>query len=228
MFLLMNSRHNYILYLKGLGYKAVRLLTHKEMYRSHFKSVPSEDSSSVKEKKMIRIIKFVFFALASLAVVAGGYKAVTYKIDTLKKAQIEVSTVTADKRQKQLDCLARNIYHEAGYEPFEGKVAVAQVTINRAESGQFPSDICKVVYQKNVVYEKVVCQFSWYCDSGMRVKPVHSAAYVESMEVAKKVLLEGFQLSVLKDALYYHANYVNPRWPLEKIGSIGNHIFYRK
>ena len=27
--------------------------------------------------------------------------------------------------------------------------------------------------------------------------------------------------------LVYHANYVNPQWPLEKIGSIGNHIFYK-
>jgi len=26
---------NYLLYLKGLGYQAVGLLTHKEMYRSH-------------------------------------------------------------------------------------------------------------------------------------------------------------------------------------------------
>jgi hypothetical protein len=47
------------------------------------------------------------------------------------------------------------------------------------------------------------------------------------MAVAKKVLLEGFRLDVMKEALYYHANYVNPQWNLEKIGTIGNHIFYR-
>jgi spore germination cell wall hydrolase CwlJ-like protein len=45
--------------------------------------------------------------------------------------------------------------------------------------------------------------------------------------VAKKVILEGFKLDVLKDALFYHADYVNPRWGFEKIGKIGNHIFYR-
>jgi spore germination cell wall hydrolase CwlJ-like protein len=44
--------------------------------------------------------------------------------------------------------------------------------------------------------------------------------------VAKKVLLEGFRLDVLKTALYYHADYVNPQWRLEKIGQIGAHIFY--
>ena len=68
--------------------------------------------------------------------------------------------ITAEVRERQLGCLAKNIYHEAGSEPFEGKVAVAQVTLNRAASGQFPGDVCRVVYQKNLMYEKVICQFS--------------------------------------------------------------------
>jgi spore germination cell wall hydrolase CwlJ-like protein len=176
---------------------------------------------------MIRIIKTVVLLLALLAVAYTGVKAVDYKLDTLKKAQVEVSQVTAEKRQKQLDCLARNIYHEAGYEPFEGKVAVAQVTINRAESGQFPSDICQVVYQKNVVYEKVLCQFSWYCDSASLKKPMNGAVYTESMEVAKKVLLEGFRIDSVKQALYYHADYVNPKWGKKPIAKLGHHIFYK-
>jgi spore germination cell wall hydrolase CwlJ-like protein len=176
---------------------------------------------------MIRIIKFVVFALAMLVVTFAGYKAVNYKLETLKSARVEVSNVTAQMRQKQLDCLARNIYHEAGYEPFEGKVAVAQVTINRAESGQFPSDICQVVYQKNVVYEKVLCQFSWYCDSASLKKPMNGPVYTESMEVAKKVLLEGFRLDAVKQALYYHADYVNPKWGKKPIAKVGRHVFYK-
>jgi spore germination cell wall hydrolase CwlJ-like protein len=49
------------------------------------------------------------------------------------------------------------------------------------------------------------------------------------MEVAKKVLLEGFRLPSLKEALYFHADYVNPRWPnMIKLNQIGNHIFYKK
>jgi spore germination cell wall hydrolase CwlJ-like protein len=165
--------------------------------------------------------------LALIAVTVTGVKAVNYKLDTLRQAQVQVSQVTAEKRQKQLDCLARNIYHEAGYEPFEGKVAVAQVTINRAESGQFPSDICQVVYQKNVVYEKVLCQFSWYCDSASLKKPMNGAVYTESMEVAKKVLLEGFRIDSVKTALYYHADYINPKWNREKVAKLGHHIFYK-
>lgn len=175
---------------------------------------------------MIRIMKVVFFTLALLMVTAVGYKSVTYKLDTLKETRLHASPITADLRQKQLDCLARNIYHEAGYEPFEGKVAVAQVTINRAESGKFPSDICQVVYQKNVVYEKVLCQFSWYCDSASLKKPMNGPVYTEAMEVAKKVLLEGFRLDSVKEALYYHADYINPKWGKQPIAKVGHHVFY--
>ena len=127
---------------------------------------------------------------------------------------------------KQILCMAKNLYYEAAMEPFEGKLAVAQVTINRANSGQFPNDICAVVYQKSVIYEKVVCQFSWYCEQPTRMKPVHADAYNESYAVAKKVLLENFRLDGLKRAMYYHADYVNPRWGKEKIAKIGHHIFY--
>jgi spore germination cell wall hydrolase CwlJ-like protein len=137
--------------------------------------------------------------------------------------------ISASDRSKQLECLARNIYWESANQPFEGKVAVAQVTMNRVEDGRFGKDVCGVVYAKNVVYDKVVCQFSWYCEPTHKIRPVHPAMWEESMEVAKKVLLEGFRLPSLKEALYFHADYVNPRWPnMIKLNQIGNHIFYKK
>lgn len=176
---------------------------------------------------MIRIIKVAVLALAMLMVITAGYRATIYKLDHLKQVQLDISPITAKMRQTQLDCLARNIYHEAGGEPFEGKVAVAQVTINRAESGQFPGDICRVVYQKNVVYERVLCQFSWYCEQATVKKPLNGPVYTESMEVAKKVLLEGFRISAVKDALYFHGDYINPGWRREQVAKIGRHIFYK-
>jgi len=136
------------------------------------------------------------------------------------------SYVTSTNVDRTLDCLAMNIYKEAGNESFEGKVAVAQVTLNRVDHPQFPSDVCKVVYQKNVFMERVVCQFSWYCIGVEKSIPTN-ASYKESYNVAKKVLLEGFRLDSLEDAIYYHAVYVQPNWPYEKITTIGNHIFYR-
>lgn len=159
----------------------------------------------------------------------GCYGMLKYVTDA-KFERIEAvrgSDITADFRERQLACLARNIYFEAGNEPFEGKVAVAQVTINRANSGQFPEDLCRVVYQKNVIYERVVCQFSWYCDRVAASRIIHAPVYEESMEVAKKVLLEGFRLPSLTEALYYHADYVNPGWRKQRITKIGRHIFYK-
>ena len=176
---------------------------------------------------MIRIIKTVLNILVIMAVAIAAQQAVQFKFDKLKEARETASPITAQMRQQQLDCLARNIYHEAGSEPFEGKVAVAQVTINRTESGNFPSDICKVVYQKNVVYEKVMCQFSWYCAGPSAMKPMNGPMYTESMEVAKKVLLEGFRLPDLKNALYFHGDYVQPGWNKKPEAKIGRHVFYK-
>lgn len=154
----------------------------------------------------------------------------TTKLTRLDQSSLFTSNdvATIKERERQLDCLAKNIYHEAGYEPFEGKVAVAQVTMNRSQSDRYPSDICQVVYQKNVIMERVVCQFSWHCDSASKNKPLNNSAYKESYEVAKKVLLEGFRLDILKDAMYYHADYVKPGWSMPKIGQIGRHIFYKE
>jgi spore germination cell wall hydrolase CwlJ-like protein len=174
------------------------------------------------------ISKFFLIVLMISALIAAG-SLLKWAIGQ-KLAQtdiVETSAVTAELRDRQLNCLARNIYYEAGGEPFEGKVAVAQVTMNRTESGQFPTDICKTIYQKNVVYERVLCQFSWVCDRDVSVRPMNKAVYEESMAVAKRVLLEGFRLPGLKDAMYFHGDYINPGWKRERVAKIGRHIFYR-
>jgi spore germination cell wall hydrolase CwlJ-like protein len=183
---------------------------------------------SAKENIMEKFIKATGLALVLLLAVVLVKGTVNHKFDQLRQAQglRNLNVMTAKERERQLDCLAINIYREAGYEPFEGKVAVAQVTMNRAEHPQFPNDVCAVVYQKTTAI-KTVCQFSWYCDATHRARPVNSATYAESYEVAKRVLLEGFRLPGLKDALFYHADYVNPRWRLDRITQIGAHIFYR-
>ena len=79
-------------------------------------------------------------------------------VNTVSKKQV------SQEYNKQVECLAKNIYWESASESYEGKLAVAQVTMNRVNSGKFPSDICSVVYQKTVNREsRTVCQFSWTC-----------------------------------------------------------------
>ena len=180
--------------------------------------------SSVFTNLTAKILKVVGLSLVLWVVAHVCFQ----KLNHLKQNRIGLGAnyVTAAEKTKQLECLTKNIYWEAASEPFEGKVGVAQVTMNRVESGKFASSVCGVVHQKNIVYEKVICQFSWYCESVSKVRPIHRELWKESEEVAKKVLLENFRLPSLKNALYYHADYVNPGWQKPKIEKIGRHIFY--
>jgi spore germination cell wall hydrolase CwlJ-like protein len=179
-------------------------------------------------KSFTGALAYTFLVLAGIVLaLLMVTKVTTDKMNYLRTQNVGVMDVaTAADRERELKCLAQNIYYEAGFEPFEGKVAVAQVTLNRVESGKFPGDVCGVIFQKGVIYDKVICQFSWYCENAGVRKPVNPAAYQESMIVAKKVLLEGFRLPSLEAALFYHADYVSPKWGKEKIAVIGRHIFY--
>ena len=180
--------------------------------------------------RVIKTTQITLLILGFLLVASLLFTVTKSKFSSLRAnlQQQDVVGVTAADRTKQLECLTRNIYWEAAGEPFEGKVAVAQVTMNRVVSGKFGSGVCGVVYQKNVFYEKVVCQFSWACETNHKIKPVSPNKWAESEEVAKKVLLENFRLPGLTQAMYYHATYVNPGWRLQRVTQIGQHIFYKE
>jgi len=64
-----------------------------------------------------------------------------------KILEVEYHQLTKDAR-KEIDCLADNVYHEAGYETEQGRMAVAFVTLNRVQEPRFPTDLCSVVKQK--------------------------------------------------------------------------------
>ena len=83
---------------------------------------------------MEKVIKYVLLLLAGAMCATVVYVVSVHKFDSLKNFSFTTTEVTAKQRELQLECLAKNIYYEAGGEPFEGKVAVAQVTLNRAES----------------------------------------------------------------------------------------------
>jgi len=177
-------------------------------------------SSSILKLISLTLMAFMLWAAVNLLSWAVGTRLANTEI-------APSSTVTAEVREHQLGCLAKNIYFEAGSEPFEGKIAVAQVTMNRVASGKFPDDVCKTIFQKNIFYERVVCQFSWTCDRVSKFTPTNSDNYKESMIAAQKVLLENYRLPSLEKAMFYHADYVDPRWGKEKVAKIGHHIFYK-
>ena len=131
---------------------------------------------------------------------------------------------------KQLDCLTRNIYYEARGESRDGQLAVAQVTLNRVESGLFPNSICGVVNERYRVKSEMICQFSWRCDSNLNHQLVVSKNN-PIYKLAIYAIMNHHTMSVVThDTYWFHANYVKPRWrkAKQKVVMIDDHIFYKK
>ena len=153
-------------------------------------------------------------------------KVMTWAIMSLCVLSSNIATANEEPRvSQQVMCLAQNIYYEAGLESFQGKVAVAQVTINRAESGNFPKTICGVVHQRTEISGRMICQFSWTCNPVKKIMYV-SDRWQDSLLVARATLQHNLKLDQLDDALYFHNTRVNPQWGLERVARIGGHIFY--
>lgn len=160
------------------------------------------------------------YSLAFIEVIQGIKD--TAEEDIKKTALIKIQTQNIHlANNRELKCLTDNIYYEAGNQSITGKLAVAAVTINRVKSPKFPKSVCAVVYQRT----KRVCQFSWVCEGEKHVRS--SYQYSESKKIAKKVLLSGANQGILnRNVLFYHADYVDPKWNLRRVTKIGNHIFY--
>lgn len=136
--------------------------------------------------------------------------------------------------RKAIDCLAKNIYWESSNEPLRGKKAVAQVTLNRTQDERFPADVCGVVYERDRVKRngrmKTICQFSWTCMAVKNKTPKHTEEWEDAKAIAVKYILDGYHIPELEEALFYHADYVRPKWARQmvKLEKIGAHIFYRE
>ena len=126
-------------------------------------------------------------------------------------------------QRRALLCLTQAVYYEAGFEPIDGRRAVAQVVLNRMRHPAFPKSICGVVYQNN----GRVCQFTFVCDGALYRRPA-GAAWQQAETVARAALA-GYVEKSVGSATHYHANYVAPRWAplLAKVSQLGQHIFYR-
>jgi len=128
-----------------------------------------------------------------------------------------------DERRALL-CMTQAVYYEAGFEPVEGRRAVAQVVLNRMRHPAFPKSVCGVVYQGAGTG---VCQFSFVCDGALYRAPARDA-WARAEDIAHQAL-DGYVETAVGEATHYHADYVAPRWAplLSKVAQIGQHIFYR-
>ena len=144
---------------------------------------------------------------------------ITPAIAETKKDTFEKETAPILYNRKDIICLANNVYFEAATEPMLGKIAVAQVTINRVKTGHWGDTICDVVHAKD--------QFSWTNRDENKIER-GSEQYKDSLAAAKKILSNHQRLRALRHALFYHADYVQPNWAdrSQRVGKIGVHVFY--
>ena len=127
------------------------------------------------------------------------------------------------KADSPLECLAKNIYFESRNQPWVGKLAVAQVTLNRVADSRFPDSICDVVKQQ----KKNTCQFSWYCD-GLSDTPHDVKEWKQSLVIAIYSQVAEIP-DVTEGSLWYHATYIDPPYwarVFTKKLVIQDHIFY--
>jgi len=145
--------------------------------------------------------------------------------DALEPAKPFVLTGSTDARARALNCLAQAVYYEAGFEPGEGQMAVAQTVINRMRHPGYPKSICGVIYEGAA--RATGCQFSFACDGSLARAPV-PALWANAQSVARRAL-NGFVFKAVGTATHYHADYVAPYWAptLVKLKQFGQHIFYR-
>ena len=136
---------------------------------------------------------------------------------------------------KQLTCMAKNIFYEAGSESLNGQAAVARVVMNRIAHG-FGKDPCAVIYQTlhvdklidDEIQKVKLCQFSWVCEDKSEPNK-NTLKYKRAEQVAYDVLAHDAYTDVVpKSTLFFHNLSVDPLWPYKQVAKIGNHIFYSK
>ena len=66
---------------------------------------------------------------------------------SLRELVAGIAALPAADLSDDLRCLATAVYHESKGEPVEGQLAVAQVILNRVESGRYAKSVCGVVRQ---------------------------------------------------------------------------------
>lgn len=168
---------------------------------------------------------------SDLQVATGKIKDLESEVHQLKdsssKKQVKnIQLINTKKKltltQKERDCLARNVFFEAGVESHEGKIAVAQATLNRVQHTRWKSDVCGVVFQK--------AQFSWTLEKKKRQEKPKGELWTKTLKAVADIE-NGVRVKGLESATFYHTDWLKnkPKWACDtnKIMQVGQHIFYK-
>ncbi|SNS37107.1 Cell Wall Hydrolase [Sphingomonas laterariae] len=155
---------------------------------------------------------------ASATIVAEGPgEAVEAPVLPLKTPAVAVAAADPID-EAELDCMAKVVHHEAGNQSRDGQLAVAQLIMNRLESGRFADSVCAVVNQRGQF-------FNTHAYNPKRT----TAMWQSAVDVSREAMV-GTTADVVPGALFYHATYIAPpRFfrTRQRAGVLGDHIFYR-
>ncbi|SDW55327.1 Cell Wall Hydrolase [Ruegeria halocynthiae] len=122
-------------------------------------------------------------------------------------------------------CLAEALYFEARGESVRGQFAVAEVILNRVDSGRFPSSLCGVI--KQGTGKRYQCQFTYTCDGHKEV--INEKRAYERVAKVARAAIDGVAEEMTAGATHYHTRAVRPSWSrvYKETARIGVHIFYK-
>jgi N-acetylmuramoyl-L-alanine amidase len=157
-------------------------------------------------------------ALASVEQVVSSLEDIDKPDSAKSLSELVNAYASSEVPDAELECLATAVYFESKSEPLAGQLTVAEVLINRTQSGRFPSSLCGVVKQRG--------QFSFVHGGQLpaisRASPQWRRA-VAIAHIASHDLADGSA----PRALFFHARGVSPGWKLTRVAAVGNHVFYR-
>jgi N-acetylmuramoyl-L-alanine amidase len=188
----------------------------------------------MKEEYWLTLIFFLHFLIGVCIGLSMDEPTFYVNTRTEESTVVETSVVVADKpkakvQNKQVLCMAANIFAEARGEGKEGMKAVAAVTANRVLSGKYPNTVCEVVKQPK--------QFSWTMDNSMLYllngPPVDLdeqdyLAYQFAYKIAQQPIKE-LTFALPKGILHYTHKNIKNKWTkkMRIVHRWGNHVFYK-
>ena len=194
----------------------------------------AEEEISTADREMPEIVAPALPVMISAPVIQPLDVAV--EIDAISLTPLPTPELSVSERE--IECLALNIYHEARGEPTRGRYAVAWVTVNRMHSAAFPDTVCEVVYQstRNRRTGRRVAQFSWIFQDPAEPR---GATWTDAQSIARNVYAQRNSRNgthaLSRSVMYYHAtsgvSRRNLNWfqsALRQVVRIGDHIFYRE
>ncbi len=127
--------------------------------------------------------------------------------------------------KNDLQCMAENIYYEAGGQSYAGKIAVGLVVLNRLKLPSYPNTICGVIYEGS---RSAACQFSWTCNKRNPISK-NSDNWMQSLRAATELLNGKNKVDIVEGATNFHASSVKPSWAkrLKFVARIDEHLFYK-